>query len=350
MSVIVFCLNILLFITFATISTIRYAVYRGIFRAMLRHPVQSLFLGTVPMGLATIVNMVVFVCVPAWGIWATRLAWALWWIDVVLAASTCLYLPFVVMYVHDTQLSTITAAWLLPIVSTIVAAASGGIVAAVLPNPQYALWTLIVSYALWGMGVPLATVVLVMYFHRLTVHKLPPREVIVSVFLPLGPLGQGGFAIQQLGKVARDVFPKTDSLIPGAGDTLYSMGFIVALILWGYGLVWLFFALASISKSKFPFNMGWWGFTFPLGVMTVSTTQMAKELPSAFFKVLGSMFTVVVVLLWLVVSAGTIKGVVTRQIFFAPCAADYEKQYNARKTRENLEKGTDGNGTESLKP
>lgn len=45
LSVIVFCLNILLFITFATISTIRYAVYRGIFRAMLRHPVQSLFLG-----------------------------------------------------------------------------------------------------------------------------------------------------------------------------------------------------------------------------------------------------------------------------------------------------------------
>ena len=296
------------------------------------------------MALATIINMIVFVCVPAWGNWAAQLAWALWWIDVVLATSTCVYLPFVLMYIHDTQLLSMTAAWLLPIVSTIVAAASGGIVAAVLPNPQHALWTVIVSYVLWGMGISLAMVVLVMYFHRLTVHKLPPREVIVSVFLPLGPLGQGGFAVQQLGKVAKDLFPETHSLIPGAGDVLYSMGFIVALVLWGYALAWLFFALASISRSKFPFNMGWWGFTFPLGVFTVSTTTMAKELPSAFFRVLGSFFSVVVVLLWLVVSAGTIKGACTRGIFFAPCAAEYEKEFNARKARERLEKGMDGEG------
>ena len=290
------------------------------------------------MALATIINMVVFVCVPAWSNWAAQLAWALWWVDVVLATSTCLYLPFVIMYVHETQLSTMTAAWLLPIVSTIVAAASGGIVAGVLPNPQHALWTLIISYVLWGMGISLAMVVLVMYFHRLTLYKLPPREVIVSVFLPLGPLGQGGFAIQQLGRVAREVLPTTHSLIPGAGDTLYTMGFIVALILWGYGLVWLFFAVASISRSKFPFNMGWWGFTFPLGVFTISTTQMAKELPSTFFRVLGSMFSVVVILLWLVVSAGTIKGVITRQMFFAPCAAEYEKQFIDRQARNDLEK------------
>jgi hypothetical protein len=34
---------------------------------MIRHPAQSLFIGTFPMGLATIINMIVFVCVPAWG-------------------------------------------------------------------------------------------------------------------------------------------------------------------------------------------------------------------------------------------------------------------------------------------
>lgn len=56
---------------------------------------------------------------------------------------------------------------------------------------QHALWTLTVSYILWGTGVPLAMFTLVLYFQRLTVYKLPPREVIVSVFLPLGPLGQG---------------------------------------------------------------------------------------------------------------------------------------------------------------
>lgn len=183
-----------------------------------------------------------------------------------------------------------TAAWLLPIVAPIVAASTGAIVADVLPNPQHALMTVIVSYILWGTGVPLAMTVLVVYFQRLTIHKLPAREVIVSVFLPLGPLGQGGFCIQKLGMVAMKIFPQTGTLsetTTKSGDIIYVMGFLMALIMWGFGLVWLFFAFASISRSKFPFNMGWWGFTFPLGVYTTSTVQMGTELPSAFFRVLG---------------------------------------------------------------
>jgi len=221
-----------------------------------------------------------------------------------------------------------TATWLLPIVAPIVASASGGIVASVLPNPQHALWTLIISYILWGTGVPLAMAVLVIYFQRLTIHKLPPREVIVSVFLPLGPLGQGGFAIMQLGTIALQIFPKTGTLLAagslGAGEVLYVMGWLVATIMWGFGCVWLFFAAASISRSRFPFNMGWWGFTFPLGVFTTSTTQMAKELPSTFFKVLGTIFSVAVTLLWIMVAIRTVKRAATGDMFFAPCLKDLE--------------------------
>lgn len=184
-----------------------------------------------------------------------------------------------------------TAAWLLPIVAPIVVAASGATVAEVLPHPQHALWTIIVSYILWGIGVPLAMTVLVIYFHRLTVHKLPPREVIASVFLPLGPLGQGGFGLMQLGKVAMQTFPKTQTLQAAtttAGDILYVVGWLMALIMWGFGIVWLCFAVASISRSKFPFNMGWWAFTFPLGVFATATTTLGEEMPSIFFSVLGT--------------------------------------------------------------
>lgn len=91
----------------------------------------------------------------------------------------------------EQALSSMTAVWLLPIVSCNVAASSGAIVAGVLPNEQYALWTVIVSYVLWGIGLPLGMMVMVIYLLRLALHKLPPKAVIVSVFLPLGPLGQG---------------------------------------------------------------------------------------------------------------------------------------------------------------
>ena len=81
----------------------------------------------------------------------------------------------------------------MPIAATIVAAGAGAEVGEVLSNADHALATLITSYVMWGMGVPLAMAVLVMYYQRLALHKLPPREVIVSCFLPLGPLGMGGY-------------------------------------------------------------------------------------------------------------------------------------------------------------
>lgn len=152
-----------------------------------------------------------------------------------------------------------TAAWLLPIVAPIVAAATGGIVAEAIPHPEQALITVIVSYVLWGTGVPLAMCVLVVYFLRLTTYNIPPKEVIVSTFLPLGPLGQGGFAIMQLGKVALVLFPETESISEIgtpllAGQILYTVGFLTAIIMWGFGLVWLFFAVSSIATTpKFPF-------------------------------------------------------------------------------------------------
>lgn len=85
------------------------------------------------------------------------------------------------------------AAWLLPIVACVVAAASGAIVAEVLPDPQYALGTLIASIVLWGVGLPFALMVIVIYLMRLMLHNIPENAVIVSMFLPLGPLGQGGY-------------------------------------------------------------------------------------------------------------------------------------------------------------
>lgn len=110
-SVVMFCLNIALFVTFTLISIVRYTVFPEIWWVMIKHPAQSLFLGTFPMGLATIVNMIVFVCVPAWGDGAVKLvsiesptnsinvdlsqAWGLWWIDVVISLTCCLYMPFV---------------------------------------------------------------------------------------------------------------------------------------------------------------------------------------------------------------------------------------------------------------
>lgn len=94
-SEVVFVLNIVLFLLFSLISALRYTMYPQLFPAVLRHPHQSLFLATFPVGLATLINMIVLVCVPAWGPGMSILAWVLWWIDSVLAVVTCFHLTWV---------------------------------------------------------------------------------------------------------------------------------------------------------------------------------------------------------------------------------------------------------------
>ncbi|KAK6359141.1 Plasma membrane sulfite pump involved in sulfite metabolism [Orbilia brochopaga] len=327
----IFCLNILLFIAFSIMSLLRYTMFPGIWSFMIGHPVQSLFIGTFPMGLCTIINMIILACLQ-WGDGMLIFAWSLWWIDIAISSACCMYMPFVIMHIHDAKLSSMTAAWLLPIVSTIVASASGALVASALiqNHPDQALWTLLTSYVLWGCGVPLAMVVLVMYFQRLALHHLPTPEVIVSVFLPLGPLGSGAFAIMKLGEVANTLLPITGTF-PAvkdglAGGILYVIGFVTALVMWGFGLVWLFFAIASISRAKFPFNMGFWGFVFPGGVYVLATNQIAKELPSPFFKVLTMIFTMIILLLWIFVSVRTIEKTLTGKLIFSPCVQQYQEQ------------------------
>lgn len=206
---------------------------------------------------------------------------------------------------YITSLDRITALQLLPMAATIVAAGAGARVAEILPDQSDALGTILVSYVLWGASTPLAMLLLVIYYQRLAVHKLPSRETIVSCFLPLGPLGFGGFGLVSydvfdrdetnedriiyLGRVARNLLENGSVLDPMAGSIAYVLGVFISLLMWSFGLIWLAFALATIYHcSPFPFNMGWWGFTFPLGVYAANTIQLGIEMEVMFFKVFGT--------------------------------------------------------------
>ncbi len=297
----------------------------------------------------------------SWGSWTITLAWALWWFDVAFSLASIL-LIFPIMRLHHLDLKNVIATLLFPFVPCVVASGSGGLIAAALQDPNHALLTLVVSYVLWGIGQAFSVVVLGMYFQRLCLHSLPPKEAIVSVFLPVGPLGQGGFALQQLGRVALEVFPANGAFGTAAvnvdpariGETVYALGVFLAILMWGAGLVWLVLALVTIftTKGGFPFNMGWWGFTFPLGVFTTCTGMLAGELDSTFLKVLTmvservlecrgyrsmltslQIFSCSVLALWLLVAARTLLQAITGEIFHAPCLKELRPKEEQRSSR-----------------
>lgn len=92
LSIVFFVLNTILFTLAFLTSVVRYTLYPEIWGVMIRDPINSLFLGTIPMGFATLIEMWVSVCVPVWGPWAATFAWVLWMIDTVVAAAVTLSL------------------------------------------------------------------------------------------------------------------------------------------------------------------------------------------------------------------------------------------------------------------
>ncbi|KAJ2957131.1 hypothetical protein NQZ79_g7116 [Umbelopsis isabellina] len=316
-------------------------MFPWVFKLMLRHPTQCMFIGTLPMGLATIVNATVLIAVPAYGGWAIILSLVLWWIDVAITIVTVTAIPLLMFEAHKLTLQSMTAAWLLPIVPAVVAASSGGLLATVLPTAQAQI-CIVVSYVLWGMGLGLATLILALYLHRITIHNLPNAEVIVSAFLPLGPMGQGAYGIVQLGKASKMVLSDTDMLHgTHTGEIIETTTTLAGLLLWGFGLWWLCHGILSVTTraltNKLLFNMGFWGFIFPLGVFTAATINLAGQLNSAFFSILSLVFLVCLVILYLVIMCLTLQNVFNSTIFKAPCLADMDLSATGQTENNNDE-------------
>jgi tellurite resistance protein TehA-like permease len=92
--------------------------------------------------------------------------------------------------------------------------------------------------------------------------------------------------------------------------------------LWGYGAWWLLLAVLTTIRylrEGMPFNLGWWGFTFPLGVYAVSTQALARQTHLEFLAQIGGGLTFCLALFWIIVVARTLHGAWLGRLFVSPC-------------------------------
>jgi C4-dicarboxylate transporter/malic acid transport protein len=312
-------LNIGLFLVFSALYAARWFRFPKEARRIFGHSVVSMFFGAIPMGLATIINGFLVFGTPHLAA-AVPIAEALWWLDMAMAIAVGVLVPFLMFTRQDHSIERMTAVWLLPVVAAEVTAASAGLLVPHLADPQAALRILVLGYALWAFSVPLALSILVILVLRLVLHKLPHKDMAASGWLSLGPIGTGALGLLLLGADAPGVF--TAAGIPGVGEIAAGIGMIGGAILWGYGAWWLLLALlmtVGYLRQGMPFNIGWWGFTFPIGVYAVATLALARQTHLGFLTAIGSGLVVCLTLLWLVIAARTLHGVWYRYLFVSPC-------------------------------
>ena len=201
------------------------------------------------------------------------------------------------------------------------------------------------------MGMFTAACVIAVYINRLILHGLPPPAAANSVWVVLGPVGQGANAIMLLGRhtgmlqcsgylcrghelLDLDQFDEATCLCPGSPallDPIQSFGHImpgvslmIGLFLWGFG-VWVYFLASSTSfhhsslssrlglggGTGIPFAPNWWGVVFPMVTLTMSTYQIHTDTEWRFFKVVGRVLAAILTLTACYIHALTIKHAVT---------------------------------------
>lgn len=349
-----FFLNISLFVTSFILLASKYIVYRDRWSALWSNPVTSMYVGCFPMGGTTLINVAVEVIHSKYGIGGKGFLyfiWTMWWLDIVISFLCCWVGVHCMCEVFQVcgacscsqavdrftnqkhSIEAMNATWLLPVVTLIVAASCGGVVAGSLMeySQSHALKTVIVSVFMVTVGLCLALMILTIYMLRLIVYGLPSGPPILSVFLPLGPTGQAGYAVLLIGQNLHTLFPP---LLDSAGFPLKqhtSAGIIVdvvctciSFVLWSIATMWILYAFlalySGLRKVLIPFKISFWGLVFPnvgnhpilwlvkysnlvifffQAVYANLTIQISNAFDSRAFRVWGALYAAATLVLWL---------------------------------------------------
>ena len=305
--------NIALFMLFSVLYTARWIMFFDEAQRIFGHSTVSMFFGTIPMGLATIINGFLLFGVARWGESMVTVAHWLWWFDVALSLACGVLIPFMMFTRQEHSIDQMTAVWLLPVVAAEVAAASGGLLAPHLHDASAQFSVLVTSYVLWAFSLPVAFSILTVLLLRMVLHNLPHASMAASSWLALGPIGTGALGMLLLGADAPAIFAANG--LPGIGEVAAGLGLVAGITLWGLGLWWLLIAVLitlRYLRDEIPFNLGWWGFTFPLGVYCLATLKLGSSLEMAFFSVFGAVLAAALAGRWLLVGARTVRGGLAR--------------------------------------
>lgn len=290
--------------------------------------------------------------------------WVLWW----LVSFLSVYTATITFYLsllgkHRLRASTVdtltlSLTLLLPVVTLTVSAAVGGLVAEELPTTRDQIITMVVSLVMWGAAMTTALAILAVNFWRMFVHRVPHSGQVFTLFLPIGFVGQGAYAIllfganctrlllqhstetgasdyvSYLAAQAKLAGVDTAGLLLTLASALMVVCALVAILLMACGYMLTAIAVFGLFSKVRPFakkynasfthrpdgtpsvfdgllrfHRGFWSMTFPIGTMALANNEMYRLWNGlGVFRWLGALYTLYIV----VVTLGCLAGVLYR--------------------------------------
>jgi C4-dicarboxylate transporter/malic acid transport protein len=281
--------------------------HRDRVRAHLRDPAVAPFFGAPPMALLTVGAGTLLAGVDVIGSHpAVIVASVLWTLGTLIGLAAAAGVSVLLFTRLEVAPETTFATLLMPIVPPMVSAATGAALISHLPAGQDRLDLLLACYALFGVSLIAAMLILPMVWARLVHYKLGPARMVPTLWITLGPFGQSVTAINLLGAAAAGVIST-----PYAGG-LRVAGVVFGVPMFGFAMLWLGVAIVLTLRTAhagLPFSLAWWSFTFPLGTVVTGTSALADRTGSTALAWWSVALYGLLLGAWLVTLAQTVRDI-----------------------------------------
>ncbi|KAL6922277.1 hypothetical protein FSST1_006303 [Fusarium sambucinum] len=307
--VVVFILNLVLFILFISAMIYRFMRKPSSFRESITKPPEAYFTGSLWLSMATIIMGIQAFGVPHTGSWLVGVVRILFW---TYGAITLTYniVIFVVMFsIAPFTPGSMSSPMFLMIYNAMLTGTVASVIAADQPPPQR-VPILVAGIAFEGLGWILCLLFLPHFVGNMLVNGLGPVNLRPGLFISVGSAGYTIIALIGCAKAIPDgygYFAKH----PTAAETLNVMALWIGVFLWLFTF-WLF-AIAAVahipilvskisgdkSQSKMSFTLPWWAIVFPNVGFTIATVYIGEEFESDGIAWVATVMTILVFAAWL---------------------------------------------------
>ncbi|MDH6243374.1 TDT family transporter [Mycobacterium sp. OTB74] len=296
-------------------------------RGQVRNPQMAHFYGAAPMALLTVGAGAVLVGRDLIGQrLAVDLDWVLWTAGTVGGLFTAMSIPYLMFTQLEVSPDAAFGGWLMPVVPPMVSAATG---AMLIPHmaPGTGRTTMFYGcFAMFGLSLVAALVIITLIWSRLAHYGTSGSARVPTLWIVLGPLGQGITAAGLLGSVA------AMAVTPELASGMNVFAVLFGVPVWGFAVLWISIATALTVRTMrrgMPFALTWWSLTFPVGTFVTGTSQLALHTGLPSFRVAAVVTYVCLLSTWTLVAVRTLRGSV-RGSLFAPAGGPDAAQKDPR--------------------
>jgi C4-dicarboxylate transporter/malic acid transport protein len=235
---------------------------------------------------------------------ALRVDAALWTLGTLTGLWCAIGIPYLLFTEHRPKLADAYGSWLMPVVPPMVSAAAGAGLVGHLAAGQARLDLLLGCYAMFGISLVMALIVITILWARLALRGVGEARMVPTLWIVLGPIGQSITATGLLAHAARA------TVDPQLAAALHDFALIYGVPMWGFAMAWLAIALtvtARTAREHLPFSPTWWSFTFPLGTVVTGTSELAVVGGVDVLKYVAVALFVGLVAAWTTVASRTVR-------------------------------------------